>query len=63
MVSFLLFFIFVPDDKMVEMQPLQWKEYEEVAYPTKIKQIIFPLEKIDKPFKKTNPLPDNYHIS
>ena len=37
MVSFLLFFIFVPDDKMVEMQPLQWKEYEEVAYPTTLR--------------------------
>ena len=63
MVSFLLFFIFVPDDKMVEMQPLQWKEYEEVAYPTTLRQFIFPLEKVEKPFNKPNPPPAYYPMS
>ena len=63
MVSFLLFFIFVPDDKMVEMQPLPWKEYEEVAYPTTLRQFIFPFEKTEKPFNKPDPPPAYYPMS
>lgn len=51
------------DNRMVEMQPLQWKEYEEKAYPTTLRQFIFPLEKIEKPFNKPDPLPAYYPMS
>jgi len=50
------------DDRMVKMQPLQWKEYEEKAYPTTLRQFIFPLEKIEKPFNKPEACKDAFFL-
>lgn len=51
------------EDRMVEMKPLRWKDYEEQAYPTTLRQFIFPIEKINKPFNKPDPLPPYYPMS
>ncbi len=63
MVIFLLLFMLIPDDKMIEMRPLQWEDYEEKAYPTTLRQFIFPFEKTEKPFNKPDPPPAYYPMS
>ena len=67
MVKFLLLVISLVntsllEDRMVEMQPLPWKEYVEKAYPTTLRQFIFPIPK-PKPFNKPDPLPPYYPMS
>ena len=51
------------DNKMVEMEPLTWKEYEEKAYPTTLRQFIFPFPVPKKPFNKPDPLPSYWPMS